>query len=161
MTQQAKTEVEKFMQGLIKRNPGEPEFQQAVREVAETLMPFLIEHSEYRKAQILERMTEPDRVVIFRVTWHDDAGNIRANRAWRVQFNNSIGPYKGGLRFHPSVTLSILKFLGFEQTFKNSLTGLPMGGAKGGANFNPKGKKRFRSDAFLLFADDRTASPYR
>ena len=143
MTQQAKTEVEKFMQGLIKRNPGEPEFQQAVREVAETLMPFLIEHSEYRKAQILERMTEPDRVVIFRVTWHDDAGNIRANRAWRVQFNNSIGPYKGGLRFHPSVTLSILKFLGFEQTFKNSLTGLPMGGAKGGANFNPKGKSDF------------------
>lgn len=133
-------EVERFMRGLIKRNPGEGEFHQAVREVAESLMPFLLEHKEYREAQILERMTEPDRMVIFRVTWEDDKGNIRANRAYRVQFNNSIGPYKGGLRFHPSVNLSVLKFLGFEQTFKNSLTGLPMGGAKGGANFNPKGK---------------------
>ncbi len=103
-------------------------------------MPFIHEHPKYRTAQILERMTEPDRVVIFRVTWEDDEGNIRVNRAWRVQFNNSIGPYKGGMRFHPSVTLSVLKFLGFEQTFKNSLTGLPMGGGKGGSNFNPKGK---------------------
>ena len=103
-------------------------------------MPFLFENSKYRDAQILERMTEPDRVIIFRVTWEDDAGCIRANRAWRVQFNNSIGPYKGGMRFHPSVTLSVLKFLGFEQVFKNSLTTLPMGGAKGGSNFNPKGK---------------------
>ncbi|MCA9085131.1 MAG: NADP-specific glutamate dehydrogenase [Planctomycetaceae bacterium] len=128
------------MHGLRRRNPGEKEFQQAVREVAESVMPFLREHEKYRKAQILERMTEPDRIIIFRVTWEDDAGNIRANRAWRVQFNNSIGPYKGGLRFHPSVNLSVLKFLGFEQTFKNSLTGLPMGGAKGGSNFNPKGK---------------------
>lgn len=136
----AEQEVETFMRGLKKRNPGEPEFQQAVREVAESLMPFLLERPEYRKAQILERMTEPDRVVIFRVTWEDDEGNIRANRAWRVQFNNSIGPYKGGMRFHPTVTLSVLKFLGFEQTFKNSLTGLPMGGGKGGSNFNPKGK---------------------
>lgn len=133
-------EVERFMRGLIKRNPGEGEFHQAVREVAESLMPFLLENKKYRDAQILERMTEPDRMVIFRVTWEDDKGNIRANRAYRVQFNNSIGPYKGGLRFHPSVNLSVLKFLGFEQTFKNSLTGLPMGGAKGGANFNPKGK---------------------
>lgn len=133
-------DTECFVRGLIKRNPGEPEFHQAVREVAETLMPFILENSKYREAQILERMTEPDRVVIFRVTWEDDAGNIRANRAWRVQFNNSIGPYKGGMRFHPSVTLGVLKFLGFEQTFKNSLTGLPMGGAKGGSNFNPKGK---------------------
>ena len=132
--------VECFMKGLVKRNPGEPEFQQAVHEVVESLTPFLAEHPEYRDAQILERMTEPDRVVIFRVTWEDDQGNIRANRAWRVQFNNSIGPYKGGMRFHPSVTLSVLKFLGFEQTFKNSLTGLPMGGGKGGSNFNPKGK---------------------
>ena len=129
-----------FVNGLKKRNPGEPEFHQAVEEVAATLMPFLREHKKYEEAQILERMTEPDRVVIFRVTWEDDEGNIRANRAWRVQFNNSIGPYKGGLRFHPEVTLSVLKFLGFEQVFKNSLTGLPMGGAKGGANFNPKGK---------------------
>ena len=133
-------ELKCFIRGLEKRNPGEPEFHQAVREVAETLMPFILEHPKYAKAQILERMTEPDRVVIFRVTWEDDEGNIRANRAWRVQFNNSIGPYKGGLRFHPTVTLSVLKFLGFEQVLKNSLTGLPMGGAKGGSNFNPKGK---------------------
>ncbi len=140
MAANVRSEVDCFMQGLIKRNPGETEFHQAVKEVAETLMPFLLENPTYRDAQILERMTEPDRVVIFRVTWEDDKGNIRANRAWRVQFNNSIGPYKGGMRFHPSVNLSILKFLGFEQTFKNSLTGLPMGGAKGGSNFNPKGK---------------------
>ena len=133
-------ELDCFVKGLIKRNPGETEFHQAVREVAETLMPFILEHREYKDAQILERMTEPDRIVIFRVTWEDDDGNIRVNRAWRVQFNNSIGPYKGGMRFHPSVTLSVLKFLGFEQTFKNSLTGLPMGGGKGGSNFNPKGK---------------------
>lgn len=134
------SEVERFMAGLKKRNPGEPEFHQAVQEVAETLVPFILEHPEYHEAQILERMTEPDRVIIFRVTWEDDAGRIRVNRAWRVQFNNSIGPYKGGLRFDSSVTLSVLKFLGFEQVLKNSLTGLPMGGAKGGANFNPKGK---------------------
>lgn len=133
-------ELETFMQGLEKRNPGEPEFHQAVREIAETVIPFTAEHRKYRDAYILERMTEPDRIVIFRVTWEDDQGNIRANRAWRVQFNNAIGPYKGGLRFHPSVNESILKFLGFEQVFKNSLTGLPMGGAKGGSNFNPKGK---------------------
>ncbi|MDP8958778.1 MAG: NADP-specific glutamate dehydrogenase [Actinomycetota bacterium] len=138
--EEARREVAKFMGGLVKRNPGEPEFHQAVQEVAESLMPFILEHPEYKKAQILERMTEPDRIVIFRVTWEDDQGAIRANRAWRVQFNNAIGPYKGGLRFHPSVTLSVLKFLGFEQVFKNSLTTLPMGGAKGGSNFNPKGK---------------------
>ncbi len=103
-------------------------------------MPLILDDQRYRKAQILERMTEPDRIVIFRVTWEDDSGNTRVNRAWRVQFNNSIGPYKGGLRFHPTVNESILKFLGFEQQFKNALTTLPMGGAKGGANFNPKGK---------------------
>ena len=128
------------MNGLIRRNPGEGEFHQAVREVAESLAPFLMEHPKYREAQIFERMTEPDRIIIFRVTWQDDAGRIRANRAWRVQFNNAIGPYKGGMRFHPSLTMSVLKFLGFEQVFKNSLTGLPMGGAKGGSNFNPKQK---------------------
>ena len=128
------------MQGLVRRNPGEPEFHQAVREVAESLMPFVLDHSKYHDANILERMTEPDRVIIFRVCWEDDNGEIRTNRAWRVQFNNSIGPYKGGMRFHPDVTLSVLKFLGFEQVFKNSLTGLPMGGGKGGSNFNPKGK---------------------
>ncbi|MBC8354623.1 MAG: NADP-specific glutamate dehydrogenase [Planctomycetes bacterium] len=140
MPDDIRNEVDLFMRGLVKRNPGEPEFHQAVREVVETLMPYVNEHRQYKDAQILERMTEPDRIIIFRVTWEDDDGNIRANRAWRVQFNNSIGPYKGGLRFHPSVTQSVLKFLGFEQVFKNSLTGLPMGGAKGGSNFNPKGK---------------------
>ena len=133
-------ETEQFMRGLIKRNPGEPEFHQAVQEVVETLMPYVMDHNKYRESQILERMTEPDRVIIFRVTWEDDSGQLRANRAWRVQFNNTIGPYKGGMRFHPSVTLGTLKFLGFEQTFKNSLTTLPMGGGKGGSNFNPKGK---------------------
>ena len=135
-----KAETEKFMAGLVRRNPGEDEFHQAVNEVVHSLMPYVMNNRKYYEANVLERMTEPDRVVIFRVSWEDDEGNIRANRAWRVQFNNSIGPYKGGLRFHPSVTLSVLKFLGFEQVFKNSLTGLPMGGAKGGANFNPKGK---------------------
>ncbi|MFP6891743.1 MAG: NADP-specific glutamate dehydrogenase [Nitrospinota bacterium] len=140
MPTEAGTAVEKFMSGLIKRNPGEPEFHQAVQEVATTIIPFTRDHPEYRKAQVLERMTEPDRVIIFRVTWVDDEGNFRVNRAWRVQFNNSIGPYKGGMRFHPSVTLSVLKFLGFEQVLKNSLTTLPMGGGKGGSNFNPKGK---------------------
>ncbi|MCL4137954.1 UNVERIFIED_CONTAM: hypothetical protein GTU68_005636 [Idotea baltica] len=103
-------------------------------------MPWYLEHKKYRDAQILERLTEPDRIIIFRVTWESDKGKIRANRAWRVQFNHALGPYKGGLRFHPTVTQSVLKFLGFEQIFKNSLTGLPMGGAKGGSNFNPKGK---------------------
>ena len=140
MNKAMRTEVERFMNGLIRRNPGEGEFHQAVREVAESLAPFFMEHPKYREAQIFERMTEPDRIIIFRVTWQDDAGRVRANRAWRVQFNNAIGPYKGGMRFHPSLTMSVLKFLGFEQVFKNSLTGLPMGGAKGGSNFNPKQK---------------------
>ena len=132
--------VKRFMEGVIQRNAGQSEFIQAVQEVAQSLMPFYLDHPDYVKDKILERMTEPDRIIIFRVTWEDDDGEIRADRAWRVQFNNSIGPYKGGLRFHPSVNLSVLKFLGFEQVFKNSLTGLPMGGAKGGANFDPKGK---------------------
>ncbi|MEM9561721.1 MAG: NADP-specific glutamate dehydrogenase [Actinomycetota bacterium] len=140
LARETRDRLEHFMAGLERRNPGEPEFHQAVREVAESLIPVIVERPDYDKAQILERLTEPDRIVIFRVTWEDDDGNIRANRAWRVQFNNSIGPYKGGLRFHPSVNLSVLKFLGFEQILKNSLTTLPMGGAKGGSNFNPKGK---------------------
>ncbi|MBI1311822.1 NADP-specific glutamate dehydrogenase [bacterium] len=134
------TEIQAFMHGLERRNPGESEFHQAVEEVVTSLMPFVLDHQKYKDACILERMTEPDRVIIFRVCWQDDEGNVRTNRAWRVQFNNSIGPYKGGMRFHPSVTLSVLKFLGFEQCFKNALTGLPMGGGKGGSNFNPKGK---------------------
>jgi len=140
MTPKAESQHASFMEGLIRRNPGEMEFHQAVNEVAKSIIPYCLENPKYDQNQILERMTEPDRIIIFRVAWEDDAGNVRVNRGTRVQFNNSIGPYKGGLRFHPSVTLSILKFLGFEQTFKNSLTTLPMGGAKGGANFNPKGK---------------------
>jgi glutamate dehydrogenase (NADP+) len=137
-----KTEVylKRFINGVKKRNPGEREFHQAVSEVAETIFPYIADKPIYHKMQILERMAEPDRVIMFRVPWTDDQGNIRNQRGYRVQFNNSIGPYKGGLRFHPSVNLSVLKFLGFEQTFKNSLTGLPMGGAKGGSDFNPKGK---------------------
>lgn len=140
MSEAASEELNAFMDGLIKRNPGEPEFHQAVREVVGSLMPYVLKHKKYRDAAILERMTEPDRIITFRVCWTDDEGNVRTNRAWRVQFNNSIGPYKGGMRFHPSVTLGTLKFLGFEQCFKNALTTLPMGGAKGGSNFNPKGK---------------------
>lgn len=133
-------EVASFMQGLIRRNPFESEFHQAVFEVASNIVPFIRDHPQYRDAGILDRMTEPDRIIIFRVVWDDDQGNVRTNRVWRVQFNNSLGPYKGGMRFHPSVTQSVLKFLGFEQVLKNSLTGLPMGGGKGGSNFNPKGK---------------------
>jgi len=132
--------IENFMEGLKKRTPGETEFHQAVFEVAESVIPFILDNPKYREAGIFQRMTEPDRTIIFRVVWEDDEGNIRVNRGYRVQFNNSIGPYKGGLRFHPSVNLSILKFLGFEQTFKNSLTTLPMGAGKGGSDFNPKGK---------------------
>jgi len=132
--------LERFMNGVRRRNPGEHEFHQAVSEVAATIFPYIADKPIYHQLQILERMSEPDRVIMFRVPWTDDRGNIRNQRGYRVQFNNSIGPYKGGLRFHPTVTLSVLKFLGFEQTLKNSLTGLPMGGAKGGADFNPKGK---------------------
>ncbi len=134
------SDLDMFMANLRRRNPGEPEFLQAVQEVAEKIFPFIETHPEYRKARILERMTEPDRVIIFRVCWEDDEGNIQINRGYRVQFNGAIGPYKGGLRFHPSVNLSILKFLGFEQILKNSLTSLPMGGGKGGSDFDPKGK---------------------
>jgi len=140
MITSVQSEIDRFMDRVRLQNPGETEFQQAVREVVETLIPYTLDRPEYREACILERMIEPDRVLIFRVTWEDDHGNVHVNRAWRVQFNNSIGPYKGGLRFHPTVNLSVLKFLGFEQIFKNSLTGLPMGGGKGGSNFNPKGK---------------------
>jgi glutamate dehydrogenase (NADP+) len=140
MTTTAETLVQRFLQGLERRNPGEREFLQAVEEFVQVVIPFTLDNAKYQQDAILERMTEPDRVIIFRVTWEDDAGNIRVNRAWRVQFNNSIGPYKGGMRFHRDVNLSVLKFLGFEQVFKNSLTTLPMGGAKGGSNFNPKDK---------------------
>ena len=133
-------DVEEFMTGLRKRNPGQEEFHDAVHEVASDVIPFIEQNEKYQHDRVLERLTEPDRVLSFRVSWVDDDGNVRANRAWRVQFCNAIGPYKGGMRFHETVTESVLKFLGFEQIFKNSLTGLPMGGAKGGSNFNPKGK---------------------
>jgi glutamate dehydrogenase (NADP+) len=129
-----------FMQGVKKRNPGQDEFVQAVQEVAEDIFDFIADKEDYHSQQILRRIAEPDRVVSFRVCWEDDNGHIRVQRGWRVQNNNAIGPYKGGIRFHPSVTESVLKFLAFEQTFKNALTGLPMGGGKGGSNFNPKGK---------------------
>lgn len=133
-------ELDTFMEEVISKNPGQGEFHQAVKEIAINLIPFINQNPKYEKALILERMVEPDRTIIFRVTWEDDEGRPRVNKGYRVQFNNSIGPYKGGLRFHPTVNLSILKFLGFEQIFKNSLTTLPMGGGKGGSNFNPKGK---------------------
>jgi len=133
-------ELERFMHGLKKRNPHQDEFHQAVEEVVQSILPWYLDHDDFRRAQVLERLTEPDRIVSFRVSWQTDDGEIRANRAWRVQFNHALGPYKGGLRFHPEVTESVLKFLGYEQVLKNSLTGLPMGGAKGGSNFNPKGK---------------------
>jgi glutamate dehydrogenase (NADP+) len=135
-----------FMEGVKKRNPGQPEFVQAVQEVAQDIFDFIDDKEEYHSAQILRRIAEPDRVVSFRVCWEDDNHNIRVQRGFRVQNNNAIGPYKGGIRFHPSVNESVLKFLAFEQTFKNSLTGLPMGGGKGGANFNPRGK----SDAEVM-----------
>ena len=136
----ASEQLKEFMAGLIRRNPGEPEFHQAVYEVAQHIIPFVMANPKYEKAQILERLTEPDRIVSFRVCWEDDEGLVRTQRGYRVQHCNAIGPYKGGIRFHDSVTQSILKFLAFEQTFKNSLTGLPMGGGKGGSDFNPKGK---------------------
>lgn len=133
-------QINAFMEGVRSRNPHEPEFLQAVEEVAETVIPFIEANPKYKQARVLERIVEPERVIMFRVPWMDDQGNVQVNRGFRVQFNSAIGPYKGGLRFHPSVNLSILKFLGFEQIFKNSLTSLPMGGGKGGSDFDPKGK---------------------
>ncbi len=129
-----------FMDHLIEKNPGELEFHQAVEEVVESVIPFVLEHPKYYHGKILERMVEPDRIISFRVAWEDDRGEVQVNRGYRVQFNNAIGPYKGGLRFHPTVSQSVLKFLGFEQILKNSLTTLPLGGGKGGADFDPKGK---------------------
>ena len=132
--------IDAFMALAAKRNANEPEFLQAVQEVAETVIPFIENNPKYDHHRILERMIEPERTIIFRVPWTDDNGKVQVNRGFRVEFNSSIGPYKGGLRFHPSVNLSILKFLGFEQVFKNSLTTLPLGGGKGGSDFDPKGK---------------------
>ncbi len=132
--------IKEVIEKVVQRDPKEPEFHQAVKEVMESLEPTVKKHPEFVKAKIYDRIVEPDRTIIFRVPWVDDKGEVQINRGFRVQFNNAIGPYKGGLRFHPSVNLSILKFLGFEQIFKNSLTTLPMGGAKGGSDFDPKGK---------------------
>lgn len=139
-------DLEKFMNDLEKKHPGEVEYLQAVREVLESLEDVLLENPQFETAGIIQRIIEPDRVFTFKVPWVDDNGNVQVNLGYRVQFNNAIGPYKGGLRFHPSVNLSILKFLGFEQIFKNSLTTLPMGGGKGGSDFDPKGK----SDAEIM-----------
>ena len=138
--------VDEFMAELTAKNPGEPEFHQAVMEVAEALEPVLDKNPQYRKAKVLERLAEPERVIMFRVPWVDDKGEIQINKGYRVQMNSAIGPYKGGLRLHPSVYLGLLKFLAFEQVLKNSLTTLPMGGGKGGSNFDPKGK----SDAEVM-----------
>lgn len=141
-----KDSIKEFISKVEKMNPNEPEFMQAVTEVAEAIIPFIEENKMYQNQMLLERMVEPERVLMFRVPWTDDSGKVHINKGYRVEFNSAIGPYKGGLRFHPSVNLSILKFLGFEQVFKNSLTTLPMGGGKGGSNFNPKGK----SDAEVM-----------
>lgn len=146
LTKATNYSLAEFLQLIKNRNPNEPEFLQAVTEWAENILPFVNANPKYQNAALIERLTEPDRVISFRVNWVDDKGNVQVNRGYRVQFNNAIGPYKGGLRFHPSVNQSILKFLGFEQVFKNSLTTLPMGGGKGGSNFDPKGK----SDAEVM-----------
>ena len=135
-----KHKIEGFLDLVRQRNGLEPEFLQAVEEVAETVIPYIVQHDIYHGKNILLRMVEPERAVMFRVNWVDDSGEIQVNRGYRIQMNSAIGPYKGGLRFHPSVNMSILKFLAFEQVFKNSLTTLPMGGGKGGSDFDPKGK---------------------
>ena len=146
------SQIDAFMENVKAKNGYEPEFLQAVHEVAEAIIPFTEANPKYKNAKILERIIEPERTIIFRVPWLDDQGNVQVNRGYRVEFNSAIGPYKGGLRFHPSVNLSILKFLGFEQIFKNSLTTLPMGGGKGGSDFDPKGKsdKRKRLTVEIL-----------
>ena len=132
--------IQEFMARIEAKNPNEPEFLQAVKEVAVTVIPFISTRKEYTGKKLLERMAEPERTIIFRVPWVDDKGEIQVNRGFRIQMNSAIGPYKGGIRFHPTVNLSVLKFLAFEQTFKNSLTTLPMGGGKGGAEFDPQEK---------------------
>ena len=140
MSKNYHSEIEQFMNSVRSKNSHETEFLQAVQEVAEAVIPFMEKNPKYKTFKILDRIVEPERTILFRVPWLDDKGEIQVNRGYRVEFNSAIGPYKGGLRFHPSVNLSILKFLGFEQTFKNSLTTLPMGGGKGGSDFDPKGK---------------------
>lgn len=151
-------EVDVFMDRLIARNPHQPEFHQAVREVARAIVPHITVNPKYQEARIFERMVEPERVIIFRVPWVNDDGEVEVNRGYRVQFSSAIGPYKGGLRFHPSVNLSILKFLGFEQIFKNALTMLPLGGGKGGSDFDPRGKS---DDAVMRFCQSFMTELFR
>ena len=150
--------IEKIYQEVFRRNPGEPEFLQAVKEVLESLGPVLAKYPQFAERKVIERICEPERQTIFRVPWQDDKGEVQINRGFRVQFNSALGPYKGGLRFHPSVTLSIIKFLGFEQIFKNSLTGLPIGAGKGGSDFDPKGKS---DDEIMRFCQSFMTELYR
>lgn len=150
--------IKKFVDAVEKSNPNEPEFIQAVHEVAETIIPFIENNEKYQNAKLLERMAEPERSITFRVAWVDDQGEIQINKGYRIEFNSAIGPYKGGLRFHPSVNLSILKFLGFEQVFKNSLTSLPLGGGKGGSDFDPKGKS---DDEIMRFCQSFMSELFR
>ena len=153
--------VQNVLSKVKEKDGGQPEFIQAVTEVLGTLEPVFAKHPEYEKAALLERLVEPERVIMFRVPWVDDNGAVHVNRGMRVQFNSAIGPYKGGLRFHPSVNLGIIKFLGFEQVFKNSLTGTPIGGGKGGSDFDPKGKSDNEVMAFLPVFHGRALPSYR
>ena len=150
--------VEPFYDEVTRRNPGEVEFHQAVREVLESLGPVLAKYPEFAAHKIIERICEPERQIIFRVPWRDDRGEVHINRGFRVEFNSALGPYKGGLRFHPSVYLGIVKFLGFEQVFKNALTGMPLGGGKGGSDFDPKGKS---DDEVMAFCQSFMTELYR
>ncbi len=158
MMTQLDEKVEPIYQEVLQRNPGEVEFHQAVREVLESLGPVLVKHPEFAQHKIIQRICEPERQIIFRVPWQDDKGQVQINRGFRVEFNSALGPYKGGLRFHPSVYLGIIKFLGFEQIFKNSLTGLPIGGGKGGSDFDPKGKS---DDEIMRFCQSFMTELYR
>ena len=158
MTAKLDEKLEPIFQDVLHRNPGEKEFHQAVHEVLETLGPVLVKYPEFADKKIIQRICEPERQIIFRVPWQDDSGEIHINRAFRVEFNSALGPYKGGMRFHPSVYLGIIKFLGFEQIFKNALTGLPIGGGKGGSDFDPKGKS---DDEIMRFCQSLMTELYR
>src|SRR5690606_22382590 len=158
MTARLDEKLEPIFQDVIHRNPGEAEFHQAVHDVLETLGPVLVKFPEFAEKKIIQRICEPERQIIFRVPWSDDRGEVHINRAFRVEFNSALGPYKGGLRFHPSVNLSVIKFLGFEQTFKNALTGMPLGGGKGGADFDPKGRS---DDEVMRFCQSLMTELYR
>ena len=153
--------IDEVLARVEAKNPGEPEFLQAVREAYGTLAAVTAENPRYLDAKILERMAEPERIIIFRVPWVDDRGEVQLNRGFRIQMNSAIGPYKGGLRFHPTVNLGVLKFLAFEQVFKNALTTLPMGGAKGGSDFDPKGRSEAEVQALLPVVHDRPVAPHR